>query len=191
LQELIYHPSRQVIQRSRHAVTLQEPMLPDSIPDAPWILHGEAALLLASPFRARLLVNYRDSPVGPYLEHALCEMTMCGPHVFQMSVDLEASLIGGREIWGFPKTLENLSWEKRGQNLEFRRETQRFRIRVAGPSFPLALAFFTVQNLNGTDVRVPGRIKARARIGFRGRQIAFFVEDFEMKFDGPIPLKTL
>lgn len=163
-------------------------MLPDSIPDAPWILHGEAALLLAAPFRARLLVNYRDSPVGPYREHALCELTRRGPHVFQMSVDLEASQIGGREIWGFPKTLENLSWNWRGDHLEFRRENQKFRVRTIGPSFPIALAFFTVQNRRGIAVRVPGHIQARAKIGFRGRQIALFVADFEMKFDGPIPL---
>ncbi|PQV64539.1 Acetoacetate decarboxylase (ADC) [Abditibacterium utsteinense] len=163
-------------------------MLPNSIPDAPWILHGEAALLLASPRHARLLVNYRDSPVGPYREHALGEMTRRGPHIFQMSVDLEASKIGGREIWGFPKTMENLSWNRRGANLEFRREEQDFRLRVAGPSFPIALAFFTVQNLRGADVRVPGQIKARAKIAFRGRQIALFIESFEMKFDAPVPL---
>ncbi len=173
-------------------------MIPDSLPNdsisntlipgAPWVLHGEAALFLASPFRARLLVNYRDSPVGPYLEHALCEVTRRGPHVFQMSVDLEASKTGGREIWGFPKTLENLGWKRRGAGLEFRRESQKFRLRIVGPSFPLALAFFTIQNLRGADVRVPGNIRARARIGFRGRQIAVFVEDFEMKFNGPVPL---
>lgn len=162
-------------------------MTAPAIPDAPWILHGEAALMLASPFCARLLVNYRDSPVGAYREHALAKMTWRGPHVFQMSVDLEASKIGGRAIWGFPKTLENLSWKKTANKLEFRRESQLFRLRVVGPSFPLALRFWTIQNLNGADVRVPGQIRARARLAFHGRQIAVYVEDFRMKFDAPIP----
>ena len=139
--------------------------------------------MLASPFCARLLVDYRDSPVGPYREHALVSLTWRGPHVFQMSVDLEASRIGGREIWGFPKTLENLAWKRRGKRLEFRRESQKIYLRAVGPSFPLALAFWTVQSLNGRDVRVPGQIKARGRLAFRGRQIAVLVEDFWMKFN--------
>ncbi len=144
--------------------------------------------MLASPFHARLLVNYHHSPVGPYLEHALSSLTWRGPHVFQMSVDLEASRIGGREIWGFPKTLEDLGWKRRGSHLEFRRESQIFRLRIVGPSFPLALAFWTVQNLRGQKVRVPGRIKAKARIGLRGRQIAVFIESFAMEFEAPIPI---
>ncbi len=158
------------------------------IPDAPWILHGEAIAMLASPFSVRLLVNYRDSPVGPYCEHALAQMTWRGPHVFQMSVDLNASKIGGRTIWGFPKTLENLGWKTCENRVEFWRQRQIFRVRKIGPSFPLALSFWTIQNLNGADVRVPGRIRARARFGFRGRQIALFIEDFWMKFEAPLPL---
>ena len=158
------------------------------IPDAPWILHGEAIALLASPFSLRLLVDYRDSPVGPYREHALAQMTWRGPHVFQMSVDLEASKIGGRTIWGFPKALEYLAWIRCENRVEFRRESQIFRVRKMGPSFPIALAFWTIQNLNGADVRVPGQIRARARLGFRGRQIALCVEDFWMKFDAPASL---
>lgn len=169
---------------------LPSPISEPSIPDAPWILHGEAALLLASPFCARLLVNYRDSPVGPYREHALARLTSRGPHVFQMSVDLKASMLGGRQIWGFPKTLETLSWEKRGDHLEFQRETLKFRLRAVGPSFPLALRFWTVQNLNGQSVRVPGQIRARARLAFRGRQIALVVEDFRMKFEAPTLLNS-
>ncbi len=159
---------------------------PKSVPDAPWILHGEAAIMLASPFCTRLLVNYRDSPVGAYREHALARLTWRGPHVFQMSVDLVASMIGGRKIWGFPKTLETLSWKKRENRLEFRRKSQVFRLKSVGPSFPLALGFWTVQSLNGREVRVPGQIRARARLAFRGRQIGLMVEDFEMRFEGPV-----
>ncbi len=163
-------------------------MLPASIPDAPWILRGEAVVFLASPLAARLLVNYRESPVGPYREHALARMTARGPHVFQMSVDAEASKIGGRLIWGFPKTLEDLSWEARGNRIRFRREKQRFEVRKIGPSVPIALSFWTVQTLDNRQVRVPGKIRARLRLARRGRQIAFSIEDFWMQFDAPIPL---
>ena len=158
------------------------------IPNAPWILHGEAVAFLASPLQVRLLVNYRDSPVGPYREHALAKLTRRGPHVFQMSVDLEASKIGGRAIWGFPKTLENLAWKARGNRGEFQRESQVFRWRKFGPDFPLAMSFWTIQNRHGAEVQVPGQIRARARLAFRGRQLALSVENFWMKFDAPIPL---
>ena len=163
-------------------------ILPDSIPDAPWVLRGEAMLLLASPFCARLLVNYRDSPVGPYREHALAKMTWRGPHIFQMSVDLTASKTGGRMIWGFPKELEDLGWQNWEDRVRFRRKSQLFRMRKVGPSFPIALPFWTVQNLRGAHVRVPGQIRARVKVAFSGRQIALSIEDFQMKFDGPIRL---
>ncbi|HEX9997938.1 MAG TPA: hypothetical protein VGB45_12415 [Abditibacterium sp.] len=155
------------------------------IPSAPWILHGEATAFLASPTSLRLLVNYRDSPVGPYLEHALITLTRRGPHVFQMSVNLEASKQGGREIWGFPKTLETLGWKDTACQIDFSRENQRFRVRKTGLHFPLALPFWTTQELNGQPVRVDATVRAQARIGFRGRQLAVIFEDFEMVFAPP------
>lgn len=157
------------------------------IPDAPWVLRGQAVALLASPTRARLLVNYADSPVGPYLEHALATLTKRGPSVVQMSVNLEASRRGGREIWGYPKTLETLRWRRDGARIEFRRGAQSFRVRAFGPSFPLALPFWSVQFLKG-PLRVPGQIQARARLGFQGRQLALVLEDFEMTIYPPQPL---
>ena len=156
-----------------------------SIPPAPWRLNGQAVAFLASPLTLRLLVNYDSSPVGSYLEHALAIPTWLGPRVIEMSVNSEASKIGGREIWGYPKTLENLSWQRDGAHLIFRRSNQTFRLRICGPSFPLVLPFWTVQTLNGENVRVPARMKARTKLAFRGRQIAIFVESFEMIFEPP------
>lgn len=161
---------------------------PVPIPSAPWVLHGEAAAFLSAPFQVRLLVNYRDSPVGPYLEHAGAKMTIRGPHVFQMSVNLEASKRGGRAIWGFPKELETLRWEKSGSRVEFRRESQVFRLRAFGPRFPLALRFWTIQFRDETPVRVPGEISGTARWGFRGRQLALVLDEFEMKIEASQPL---
>ena len=158
------------------------------IPPAPWHLTGQAVAFLAAPFTLRLLVNYASSPVGPYLEHALAVPTWLGPRVVQMSVNSEASKIGGRAIWGYPKTLESLSWRRDGNRLIFRRENQRFRLRICGPSFPIALPFWTIQTLNGADVRVPARIRARVKFAFSGRQIALFVEEFAMIFEPPQPL---
>ncbi len=155
------------------------------IPPAPWHLTGQAVAFLAAPLTLRLLVNYASSPVGPYLEHALAVPTWLGPRVVQMSVNSELSKIGGREIWGYPKTLEILSWQRDGNRLIFRREHQTFRLRICGPSFPIALPFWTIQTLNGENVRVPARIEARAKFAWRGRQIALFVEDFAMTFEPP------
>lgn len=160
-----------------------------AIPPAPWHLTGQAIAFLAAPARLRLLVKYRSSPVGPYLEHALAIPTLRGPRVTQMSVDSTASMIGGREIWGYPKTLEGLSWQRDGERLIFRRENQTFRLRLWGPTFPVAAPFWTVQTLNGSDVRVPARIKATARLAFRRRQLALFVEEFAMTFHPPQPLQ--
>lgn len=159
-----------------------------SIPPAPWHLNGQAVAFLAAPITLRLLINYHSSPVGTYLEHALAVPTWLGPRVAQMSVNLEASKIGGREIWGYPKTLEQLNWERDGDNLTFRRENQIFRLRIWGPSFPIAAPFWTVQTLNGADVRVPAKIKAAARLAFRGRQIAIFLQEFAMTFEPPQPV---
>lgn len=157
----------------------------NSIPDAPWQLQGEAVALLASPFSVRLLVRYSASPVGPYLEHALATLTRRGPHVFQMSVDLEDSLIGGRAIWGYPKTLESLDWRESGKRIVFRREEQTFRVRAFGPSFSLALSFWSVQQKGAEWVRVPGKIGGRAQLGFRGRQLALVLRSFWMEIEEP------
>ena len=163
--------------------------MPDQIvAPAPWTLTGQAVAFLAAPATARLLVNYQTSPVGPYLEHALATLTLRGPHVFQMSVTLEASKRGGREIWGFPKTLENLSWQQRGSRIVFQRENRTFRVRAFGPQFRFALPFWTVQQLNSRAVRVPGNIKARAQLAFRGQQLALFLPRFEMTIDPPSAL---
>jgi len=156
-----------------------------SIPDAPWILRGEAVAFLASWRAARLLVRYEESPVGFYLEHALSTLTRRGPHVFQMSVNLEASRRGGREIWGFPKTLETLAWKIKGNRIAFRRENQTFHVRTLGPTFPLTLPFWTAQQKAEEWVRVPGNIKARARLGFRGQQLALVLTSFEMRIGAP------
>ena len=155
------------------------------VPDAPWRLRGEAVAFLAKPLTVRLLVHYAQSPVGPYDEHALATLTRRGPHVFQMSVNLEASRIGGRRIWGFPKTIENVLWKRDGSRVSFRREGVRFDIRAFGPRFPVALPFWTAQQKDDGWVRVPGHIRAWARLAFRGPQLALVLDEFEMEILPP------
>lgn len=166
-------------------VEVAVPEVEVAVPEAPWVLQGEAVAFLSSHFSLRLLVRYSYSPVGPYLEHALATVTRRGPHVFQMSVNLDASKRGGRQIWGFPKTLESLTWRGTGNRLVFRRELQTFRVRAFGPSFPLALPFWSAQQKEGKWVRVPGKISGRARLGFRGRQLALVLCAFEMTIEPP------
>lgn len=160
----------------------------DSIPPPPWVLHGEAVAFLAPRYRWRLLVKYRQSPVGPYDEHALVILTWRGPSVVQMGVDSEASMIGGRRNWGYPKVLERLFWRSKGKNIVFLRNGKTFRIRKSCLSFPLALPFWTIQQLNGQVVRVPAKLRGKARFGFRGRQLALILDEFEMRFEAPQPL---
>ncbi len=159
--------------------------MPNSIPGAPWTLRGQAVAFLASPTSLRLLVHYLESPVGRYDEHALATLTRRGPHVFQMSVNLEDSMIGGRTIWGFPKTLEALAWNRTANRVTFARQTQPFRVRAFGPTFPLALRFWTAQQKDGVWNRVPGGIEGHARLAFRGPQLALFLDSFSMTIEPP------
>ncbi len=145
---------------------------------------------MASPLSFRLLVNYHSSPVGPYLEHALVKFKYANgalaPHVFQMSVNLEASKIGGRTIWGFPKTLEELSWGEKGNRIEVLREDEKFNIRGFGPKLPVRLSFVTLQELNGEWLKVSGQISAKCQGAFRGRQFAIIISDFSLVIAPPI-----
>jgi hypothetical protein len=113
-------------------------------------------------------------------------MTWRGPSVVQMSVDSEASRHGGREIWGFPKELESLDWSVQGKWISFARGRRIFRIRKLGFRFPLALPFWTIQYHRGEVVGVPAFMKAKARLGFRHRQLALILDEFEMTFQGPV-----
>jgi hypothetical protein len=158
-----------------------------NIPPAPWHLSGEAICFMASPLSFRLLVNYHSSPVGPYHEHALVKFKYANgalaPHVYQMSVDLETSKIGGRTIWGFPKTLEKLLWKKNQERIEFRRGRQQFNISGFGPKIPMSLTFATLQQLDGKWVKVPGKINGNCQGALRGKQFAIIVTDFSLVID--------
>ncbi len=111
-------------------------------PPAPWTLRGEGWILpfrVPSPLLRELahvpdhrreelaggaglvmLVEYHESPVGPYREL----LTMPGtlpfadgrrhPTIDAILVDSEASVDGGRANWGIPKQLAAFTWERGG-----------------------------------------------------------------------------
>jgi hypothetical protein len=150
----------------------------------PWRLSGSMALLL-SKRGAVMVVHYESSPVGPYDEWAVGVLTRRGPRIVEMLVTSEDSRRGGRENWGFPKELASLQWRQLGKHLEFQTVREIYRLRAWGPGFPLSAKGFCVQTLNGQEVRVPMQIQGRARLAWRGRQIALLIEEFVFNVEGP------
>lgn len=159
----------------------------------PWELTGEALVLLRDAKTVLALVNYHTSPVGPYRE--LAEATLMrrskyfGPSVLKMWVDSVDSMREGRAIWGFPKTLHPLAWRREERKIEFRAsdgdKVLWWRARTIGPSFPIAVRGFCVQELNGQAVKVPISFRGRARLALRGKQLAIAVNEFTMSVEAP------
>ncbi len=154
------------------------------LPQAPWRLTGNAALLLSNSGGAAL-VRYQTSPVGAYEEFARCVLTKRGPRVVEMLVTSEKARRGGIENWGFPKQLADLRWQQRAKRIEFRKGDAVYRLRAFGPRIPLCVRFFCVQTLNNQEVRVPFSLRGKARLAWRGRQIALLVEDFVFDVEAP------
>ena len=150
-----------------------------------WILNGSGVLLLRDMKSALALVHYESSPVGAYDELAVIQLSWRGPSVVEMLVTSEASRQAGRALWGFPKELGNLSWRQNEWRIVFQKGREVFRFRVFGFSFPLRAKAWTNQVLNGQNVRVPCAIEGRARIAFRGQQLALVLEDFQMQVFPP------
>lgn len=136
--------------------------------------------MMASPSTVRLLVHYIQSPVGGYQEHALVRWSLRGPHVFQMSVSSSESRFAGREIWGFPKTCEKLSWHRTRNRIEFHLPERILHIRVFGPRVSLKLPFWTAQERESKWVIVPGKIRAKIRFCRVGRRLGLALEQMEL-----------
>jgi hypothetical protein len=137
-------------------------------------------------FGSLALVHYDHSPVGPYNELALAVLTSRGPSVVQMPVTSPASMIGGRRIWGFPKSLAHLHWQRQGNRITFRTGKKQWRARAVGPRIPLRLRASSTQKLNGEWVRVPFEITGHVRLAWYGRRLAVLLEAFEMVVHPPL-----
>ena len=165
----------------------------DEIPAAPWHLSGAALGLLhfslsQRQFGVLAMVHYNYSPVGPYNELALAILTSRGPSVVQMPVTSQASMIGGRRIWGFPKKLAELRCRCDGERMVFTAGKKQWRARAIGPTFPLRLRASRTQQLQGKWVRVPFQITGRVRLAFCGRRLAVLMESFVMVVYPPLEL---
>lgn len=148
-------------------------------------MRGSGVLLLRDWRSCLALVHYDSSPVGAYDEFAVVALTWCGPRVTEMLVTSDESRGAGRALWGFPKILADLEWRRDRNHITFRRGREYFRIHVLRFSVPLRAKFRTVQTLNETCVHVPFEIIGKLRLGFRRRQLALILEDFEMRVYPP------
>ena len=155
----------------------------------PWTLRGDALIFIDRVLDHRLgvraFVCYTQSPVGTYNEMASAILTKRGPSVVEMPVTLEASMIGGRENWGYPKTLERIEWKRDANRVLVGARGKTVRARISRFSLPIFIKAWTTQNLNGVWIRAPFQIAGRAHFAFVGRRLGVFVEDFTMTVWAP------
>ena len=80
----------------------------------------EVELVETAPGRAQFalaLVDYRDNDLGSYLEVGFIAFVRPqtggedGTFILRLPVDGEFTCAAGREVWGFPKTVEELTFE--------------------------------------------------------------------------------
>ena len=161
---------------------------PFSVPPPPWHLTGAAVLLPRGWSTLLALVHYASSPVGPYDELAVSTLTRRGPSVVKMYVTSQASVIGGRKGWGFPKQLGWLRWQRQGRRVAFRAGSREWRVRACGPALPVRARLWSVQVLEGQPVKVPLSISGRMQLAFQGRRIALLIESFEMTVLPPLAI---
>lgn len=115
----------------------------DALPDT---LRDRAAV----PLTVGMMVRYRDTPVGPYMEVAASPYLLRGrfpqaiqAHVPFIAVDSLASLHGGRANWALPKARAEFSGypadriQLNGTGEEWHVDV---RPRARGPRFPVAAA---------------------------------------------------
>lgn len=143
-------------------------------PFAPWQLTGEAFMFMyrlprnnatavshwplefQKSFKGGwaflMLVNYKDSPVGPYKEllfipgKAETPVGVC-QSISRIFVDSAASVAGGRGNWGIPKYLADFDWVKEGRESQIKvswqgKEVFQARIRKSKLPFPVSTTFF-------------------------------------------------
>lgn len=151
---------------------------PPEIAPAPWHLRGDGYMIFykfsrafieqegilppewpvrfAGFFGAIMLVDYRETPVGPYRELLFIPGKFNTPlgkkmSITHISVDSEASTRSGRANWGIPKVTHAFAAHKNG-NAErqqvFAPDGQPFfdiEMRHYGPSFPITTALIPMQ----------------------------------------------
>lgn len=182
--------------------------LPENLSEAPWTCAAEAVLWLGRGGRAARaalppalrdgarglavvggMVRYQDTPVGRYDEVLGIVASNSGVrpwgNVAFMSVDSEASLVGGRTNWAMPKTLAKFTGEVgSGETITATgADETAWQVtatpRVIGPAVPLKTKGIARQEFPGGRVG-DCLLTARARI----RPAIVTVE---VSSDGPLP----
>lgn len=156
-----------------------------AVPAGPWTLSGECLIGVLRPGLAAVLAEglhalpgprlvigarYDQSPVGPYLELAVCEPARAGAHigmcVTTMVVNTVEARRGGRVNWGMPKALGTLDWRSDGEARVLRWAERGVSLRATpvGPPLPALVPFRTIQMGSGGPLAATGRLRGRSRL---------------------------
>jgi len=120
----------------------------------------------------RLIIGarYDQSPVGPYLELAVCEPARLGGRigmcVTTMVVNTVEARRGGRANWGMPKQLGTLDWLADGDDrtLTWAERGLTLRARPIGPPLPTLVPFRSIQVGSGGPLSATARLRGRGRL---------------------------
>ncbi|MDQ6796800.1 MAG: acetoacetate decarboxylase family protein, partial [Actinomycetota bacterium] len=154
-------------------------------PPGPWALSGECFVGVIRPGLAaelpigvhavpgpRLILGarYDQSPVGPYLELAVCEPARLGGRigmcVTTMVVNTVEARRGGRANWGMPKELGTLDWsaDDDDRTLTWAERGLTLRARPMGPPLPALVPFRSIQVGAGGPLSATARLRGRGRL---------------------------
>lgn len=102
-----------------------------------------------------MAVNYHDSPVGPYKELLVIPGKFQTPGgnkqtISKIYVDSQASMNSGRQNWGIPKELANISWGRADGTLKVRAEKEgncffEMQVKNRPLKFPLTTALLPIR----------------------------------------------
>ena len=154
-------------------------------PAPPWALSGECLVAAVRPGfspvlplglhavpgpRLVLAARYDQSPVGPYLEVAVCEPARQGARVglcvTTMVVNTVEARRGGRVNWCLPKELGTLDWSQEGETRIVRWAERELTLRATpvGPALPTFVPFRLLQSGADEPTNAIARLKGRGRI---------------------------
>lgn len=184
--------------------------LPAAVAPAPWLtkdcqvvswLHevDETALELLIPQSVRptgativawALVQYGDTPVGPYSEIAATVLAADPEgygHIPFIVVDSETSVVGGRANWLLPKALADFEWAPDGLGVTV---TAR---EPAAPAWTISVDLEVAASGDSTPLVIPSRVQQASTEGWVGRfegemagQMRSATVTVDGKADGPL-----
>jgi hypothetical protein len=118
-----------------------------------------------------MAAQYRDSPVGPYLELAIGEPARMGARpgfcLTTAVVNVPDARVGGVLNWGFPKEIGRLRWSIDGDERSLRWEERSVvvRGRTTGVPLPMLVPLRAVQHRSDGPVVVPASIMGMMHLG--------------------------